>query len=113
MLKHSARVRETLGRLRTRIVGRHTETIESLMLESFRSLLRKTDLVRDLRVDPATFSPTLTGNDGKPLPFDRLSTGERHLRAHRDSHRLRRQGESSPGESGCLWSLNNAYRQQH
>jgi len=81
MLKHSARVRETLGRLRSRIVGRHTETIESLMLESFRSLLRKTDLVRDLRIDPATFAPTLTGNDGKPLPFDRLSAGERQLLA--------------------------------
>ena len=59
MLKHSARVRETLGRLRTRIVDRHTETIESLMLESFRSLLRKTDLVLGLRIDPATFAPTL------------------------------------------------------
>ena len=81
MLKHSARVRETLGRLRTRIVGRHTETIESLMLESFRSLLRKTDLVRGLHIDPATFAPTLTGNDSKLLPFDRLSAGERQLLA--------------------------------
>ena len=81
MLKHSARVRETLGRLRTRIIGRHTETIESLMLESFRSLLRKTDLVRGLHIDPATFAPTLTGNDGKLLPFDRLSAGERQLLA--------------------------------
>lgn len=81
MLKHSARVRDTLIRLRTRIVSRHTERIESLMLESFRSLLHKTDLVSGLKVDPSSFAATLTGSDGHPLPFDRLSAGERQLLA--------------------------------
>ena len=81
MLKHSARVRSTLKQLRTRVVARHTGNIESLMLESFRSLLRKTDLVRDLKVDPETFAATLTSTDGRPLPFDRLSAGERQLLA--------------------------------
>lgn len=81
MLKHSAQVRDTLVRLRTRIVTRHTERIESLMLESFRSLLHKTDLVRGLKVDPNGFAATLTGSDGHPLPFDRLSAGERQLLA--------------------------------
>ncbi len=81
MLKHSARVRDTLVRLRTRIVTRHTERIESLMLESFRSLLHKTDLVRGLKVDPNSFAATLTGSDGHPLSFDRLSAGERQLLA--------------------------------
>lgn len=81
MLKHSARVRDTLARLRARIAARHTERIESLMLDSFQTLLHKTDLVRGLKVDPNSFVATLTGNDGRPLPFDRLSAGERQLLA--------------------------------
>jgi len=34
-----------------------------------------------LKIDPATFRLELTGGDGKPLPFDRLSAGERQLLA--------------------------------
>ena len=51
------------------------------MLESFRCLLHKTDLVRGLKVDPNSFAAALTGSDGRPLPFDRLSAGERQLLA--------------------------------
>ncbi len=81
MLKHSQRVRETLGQLRSKVVRRHTSNMEVLMLESFRELLRKTELVTGLVIDPETFEPTLTGQDGKTLPFDRLSAGERQLLA--------------------------------
>jgi DNA sulfur modification protein DndD len=81
MLKHSERVRETLAQFRVRIVRRHTANIEVLMLESFRKLLRKTELVSNLTIDPETFEPTLIGKDGKKLPFDRLSAGERQLLA--------------------------------
>ncbi len=51
------------------------------MLESFRKLLRKAELVTGLSIDPETFETTLTGRDGKMLPFDRLSAGERQLLA--------------------------------
>ncbi|MVF23449.1 DNA sulfur modification protein DndD [Methylocaldum sp. BRCS4] len=81
MLKHSQRVRETLEKFRARVVRRHTASIEALMLESFRKLLRKSELVTGLNIDPKTFEPTLTGRDGKTLPFDRLSAGERQLLA--------------------------------
>ena len=81
MLKHSLRVRETLGQFRTSVVCRHTANMESLMLESFRRLLRKTDLVKGLTINPTTFKATLTGRDGKTLPFDRLSAGEKQLLA--------------------------------
>lgn len=81
LLKHSGRVRETLGRFRARIVRRHVANIEALMLESFRRLLRKTGLVTGLTINPETFEATLTGRDGKVLPFDRLSAGERQLLA--------------------------------
>jgi DNA sulfur modification protein DndD len=81
MLKHSHKARETIKRFRTEIVKQHASTIESLMLESFQKLLRKTGLVTRLAINPETFEATLYGRDGKPLPFDRLSAGERQLLA--------------------------------
>lgn len=81
MLKHSQKARDTLARFRTEIVKRHASTIETLMLESFQKLLRKTGLVTGLSINPETFEATLYGRDGKPLPFDRLSAGERQLLA--------------------------------
>ena len=81
MLRHSVRVRETMARFRTKVIERHVSTMEALMLESFRTLLRKKDLVHGLRIDPETFQVTLTGANNQPLPFDRLSAGERQLLA--------------------------------
>jgi DNA sulfur modification protein DndD len=81
MLRHSVRVRETMAKFRTKVIERHVSTMEALMLESFRTLLRKTDLVHGLRIDPESFQVTLTGANNQPLPFDRLSAGERQLLA--------------------------------
>lgn len=81
ILKHSKRVRETLGKFRTQVIRRHVSNMEALMLESFRTLLRKSDLVHGLTIDPETFQVTLTGRGNQPLPFDRLSAGERQLLA--------------------------------
>jgi DNA sulfur modification protein DndD len=81
MLKHSQRVRETLGKFRTQVIRRHVSNMEALMLESFRTLLRKSDLVHGLAIDAETFQVTLTGRGNRPLPFDRLSAGERQLLA--------------------------------
>lgn len=81
ILKHSAKVRGTLETFRGQVIKRHTSNMESLMLESFQKLLRKTELVKALSIDSSTFEATLTGRDGKNLPFDRLSAGERQLLA--------------------------------
>ncbi|MEX2580480.1 MAG: DNA sulfur modification protein DndD [Verrucomicrobiales bacterium] len=81
MLRHSAKVRETLAAFKTRVIRKHIRKIESLMLESFRSLLRKSGLVSGLTIDPETFAVTLLDRVGKPLSFDRLSAGERQLLA--------------------------------
>lgn len=81
MLKHSQKVRDTLGRFRTKVVQRHAENMEALMLESFRKLLRKKELVQGLTINPETFEATLTTKEGKPLSFDRLSAGEKQLLA--------------------------------
>jgi DNA sulfur modification protein DndD len=81
LLKHSAKVRTTLAKFRTTVIRKHAKRIERLMLDSFKQLLRKTSLVSDLKIDPETFQIELTGGDGTPLPFDRLSAGERQLLA--------------------------------
>lgn len=81
MLRHSKRVRETLAKFRTRVIRRHVTNMEALMLEAFRTLLRKSDLVHGLSIDPETFQVTLTGRGNQVLPFDRLSAGERQLLA--------------------------------
>lgn len=81
MLKHSSKVRDTLAKFRSRVVRNHIARIEALMLESFQNLLRKNDLVTGLSINPETFEPALTGRDGKVLPIDRLSAGERQLLA--------------------------------
>ena len=81
MLRHSKKVRETLAKFRTRVIRRHVTNMEELMLEAFRTLLRKSDLVHGLTIDPETFLVTLTGRGNQVLPFDRLSAGERQLLA--------------------------------
>jgi DNA sulfur modification protein DndD len=81
LLKHAEKVRGTLAKFRTAIIRKHTSRLESLILESFQQLLRKSRLVTALRIDPESFAVTLTGSDGQPLPFNRLSAGERQLLA--------------------------------
>lgn len=81
VIKHSTRVRETLAKFRVAVIRKHAERLERLVLESFTHLLRKRALVGGLRIDPEMFRLDLTGGDGKPLPFDRLSAGERQLLA--------------------------------
>jgi len=80
-IKHSAKVRKTLEAFRVRITEKHIRRIEALMLESFTTLLRKTNLITGLSIDPTSFEVSLIGADGKDLPFGRLSAGERQLLA--------------------------------
>lgn len=81
ILHHAARVRTTLGTFRSAVVGRHIRRIEQLVLDCYRQLLRKDTLVSRLCIDPANFSLTLYGRDGKVLSAERLSAGERQLLA--------------------------------
>lgn len=81
ILKHSEKVRATLAGFRTAVIRKHAARLEGLILEAFQQLLRKNRLVTGLSIDPVSFAVILTGNDGQPLPFNRLSAGERQLLA--------------------------------
>lgn len=81
ILKHSEKVRVTLQKYREAVVLRHISKIEALILESFKYLLRKQSLISDIKIDPGTFAVTLRGPDGKEVPGEQLSAGERQLLA--------------------------------
>jgi DNA sulfur modification protein DndD len=81
ILRHSQKARDTLVKFREEVTRRHISRIETLILESFTQLLRKTRLVSAIRIDPTSFELSLTGGDGLPLAFDKLSAGERQLLA--------------------------------
>lgn len=81
IVKHSKKIRNTLDSFRVGVVKRHVTTIEALVLDAFRSLLRKKRLIHALTIDPSSFEVVLWQQPGTPLPIDRLSAGERQLLA--------------------------------
>lgn len=81
IVHHAQRVRKTLERFRSAVVGRHIARIERLVLESFQHLVRKQSLVSQLRVDPEELRIEIFGADHEILSPERLSAGERQLLA--------------------------------
>jgi DNA sulfur modification protein DndD len=81
MSLHSARAREVLASFRIAVAARKLQSLEVLIARNFKALLRKSDLVGQVSIDPTTFALTVRGEDGIPVPTDRLSAGERQLLA--------------------------------
>ena len=81
IVEYSNKVSDTLRKFRIAIIQSHTDRIASLILESFRRLIRKQSLVSSLSINPETFALELIGRDGHVLNQDRLSAGERQLLA--------------------------------
>jgi DNA sulfur modification protein DndD len=81
LVEHVDRVRQTLEGLRLAATARHLERISQLVQEALGMLLRKQHLVTDVRIDPETYTVSLTGVDGHALPAKNLSAGERQLLA--------------------------------
>jgi DNA sulfur modification protein DndD len=81
IIDHAGRVRETLAAFRRGLLERHLNRIEAAVLDSLRRLLRKENLVHDLRIDPSSFQLDLFDAQGERVPTERLSAGERQLLA--------------------------------
>ena len=62
-------------------VRRHLARIEEHVLRSLQQLLRKSDLIGAISIDPETFTVELQRGDGSPLSARQLSAGERQLLA--------------------------------
>jgi DNA sulfur modification protein DndD len=80
-LQHSKRARDTLEVFRSRLVSRHTQHLAALILDSFQSLVRKSDLVHQIELDPESRVLRLLDSKGRQLEPRRLSAGERQLLA--------------------------------
>ena len=66
---------------RATLLERSCHRIASLVQEGFRHLLRKEGLITGVELDPEQLALVLRGPDGRNLPPERLSAGERQLLA--------------------------------
>ncbi|MFF0870149.1 DNA sulfur modification protein DndD [Nonomuraea sp. NPDC003560] len=78
---YADKVRATMEKFGTALLQRHISKLEVAVLQSFQHLMRKTALIRDLRIDTEKFTLTLVGPDDQALDPSRLSAGERQLLA--------------------------------
>jgi DNA sulfur modification protein DndD len=81
LVRHSAKARATLKAFKQEVVSHHVHRLERFILEALRELLRKSDLVTDVRIDPSTFAIELRDGGWGVLSPDQLSAGERQLLA--------------------------------
>ena len=78
-------MRETLNSLQLKLVERHISKIEVATLESLSQLMRKSGLVKDIRIDRESFGLTLsarwrTSPGGWPVKLGGDPLGTRALR---------------------------------
>ena len=73
--------RGILDVFRAKILNRNIQRIESLVLESYWTLLHKENLVKSIKINPETFNISLSNLDNHDLRTDQLSAGERQLLA--------------------------------
>lgn len=81
VIRHSERARDTLQVFKKRVISMNIERIERLVLESFQRLLRKKELIAQLRIDPIDLNIKLYDSESREVPATRLSAGERQLLA--------------------------------
>lgn len=81
LVRHSARARQTLASFKREVVSHHVHRLERLILEGLNNLLRKSDLIVDVSIDPETFEIHLKDGAWRTLSPDQLSAGERQLLA--------------------------------
>lgn len=81
LVQFASKVRETLEQFRTKVVEKHIGKIEELVLVSFKNLLRKKSLVKQLKIDRGNYQVKLYNINGDEVMPERLSAGERQLLA--------------------------------
>jgi DNA sulfur modification protein DndD len=77
----TAKALGTLEGLAQSTILRNIASIESAILDSFRQLVGKSDLISRVRLDPATLEMSVDTSGGRQQPIERLSAGERQLLA--------------------------------
>jgi DNA sulfur modification protein DndD len=81
VIRRIPKVQSTLEAFRQSVVARHIGALEHAIYESFQHLARKPKLLGSISIASETFAMTLLDPDGKVVPFQILSAGERQLLA--------------------------------
>ena len=81
IIKSVAKVQKTLAIFREKLALKKLNRLESEVTGCFRYLLHKSNLVHRVAIDNGNFRLSLYDPQGKPLPKQRLSAGEKQLLA--------------------------------
>jgi DNA sulfur modification protein DndD len=74
-------VKTIMEKFHSAMVEKHIKHLESLILDSFMSLIRKSNLVKRITIEPESYQLTLFDQHLEPIPGNRLSAGERQILA--------------------------------
>tara|TARA_B100000446_G_C10552524_1_gene341222 strand:- start:10345 stop:12321 length:1977 start_codon:yes stop_codon:yes gene_type:complete len=74
-------VKTVLDKFHQAMVKKHITHLESLIFESFISLIRKSKLVKRIKIEAETYRLTLLDQKLETIPANRLSAGERQILA--------------------------------
>ncbi|WP_017298291.1 DNA sulfur modification protein DndD [Nodosilinea nodulosa] len=76
-----AKAQATLVQFRQNLTLRKLADLETSIRDCFLYLLHKNNLVQQIDIDPETFSLSLYGDEGKLIPKQRISAGEKQILA--------------------------------
>lgn len=77
----AARTAQALAEYEKRLLEHKLGQLRSEFVSRFNHLARKSNLVADVRIDPASFATTLIDNSGREMPKASLSAGEKQIYA--------------------------------
>lgn len=78
---YGLKAQQYVKKFRAQLLAKHLGRLEAYILESFQHLIKKQSLVHSLSIDASSFAITLTNREGKVIPAEKLSAGERQLLA--------------------------------
>lgn len=81
IIKNIDNVKAILKAFHHSMVEKHIKHLESLIFDSFMSLIRKPKLAKRLTIEPESYQITLLNEHLGPIPSNRLSAGERQILA--------------------------------
>lgn len=81
VLRHAGLVEKTLRRYRDEVLQRNVKRLSELILESFRSITRKSKMFKRIEISPVDYRLALFDYSDNQIPNHQLSAGERQLLA--------------------------------
>lgn len=79
VVRYAQKARDRVGEYAVRVLAKALGELELLILESLQQLFRKAGFVQRVVIDPGFYSLHLFDGQGRIIPLDRLSAGERQL----------------------------------